>query len=62
MKITVPGYSSITGSPEIIVKVLQAAKYFEAEEIQDISAYMGAEQMLEAMEYQKMIIIEERHQ
>lgn len=59
MKITVPGYSTITGSPEVIVKILQDAHYFESEGIPNESASMAAEQMLTAMANENIIIIEE---
>lgn len=60
MKVTIRGYSTLTGSPEAIVKVLQDANYFESEGIPNESAYMAAEQMLTAMENENIIIIEER--
>lgn len=60
MKVTVKGYSTITGSPEVIVQILQDAHYFESEGIPNVSAYTAAEQMLTAMENENMIIIEER--
>ena len=57
MKVTVPGYSTITGSPEVIVKLLQDAHYFESEGIPNESAYT-AEHMLRAMEKENIITIE----
>ena len=59
MKITVKGYSTITGSPEAILRLLRCAHYLESEGLPIESSYT-AEQMLTAMENENMIIIEER--
>lgn len=57
MKVTIPGYSSLTGSPETILRLMQDANVVQFSE--EVSGAEAAENILRFMAENQFIIIEE---
>lgn len=57
MKVTIPGYSSLTGSPETILRLMQDANVLQLSE--EVSGAEAAENLLRFLAETQFIIIEE---